>query len=419
MFEFLKSLFKKEIEKKDVNVSELSEWFDAKTRSRSEEINEDIKGYIEEVRKILKSMGENLEKLKKAEIKEPDKIQEKVKNVVLGHRDGYCRTLAHFINNMEFPDHVNYIEGKRFSHDIDESLDEFGKNTIKSYKAVQYLFFDEVKPIKDDLKRLAGTAKKIRKDIEDKGISEIDKVKEDIDNFIKSIKKKENMGLKIKKEKNDLAEIKSEKADYENKLEELNNSGDYKRFEKYNEELTDVEDSIKHKENEIIQLFSSVEKGLRKFKRISIENEKIIGEYLDSCVEALLDDKEMKIINILNNMKRNIKSEGVDLRDKKKEKILEGIEAISAERLKKIVSEYKNLRDKKEDIKKNINSNPVKSQIKELEYKIEHISFKTKNKKEDIDSSEKNYDSIDIIELKDRLEKEIKKIIEIEVFIRL
>ncbi len=419
MFKFLKSLFKKEIEKKDVDVSELAEWFDSRTKPRIEEVNRRIEEHIEEVRKIMESLKENLNKLKKAEIKDPDKIQDKIKNVVLGHRDGYCRTLAHFIKNIEFPDEINYAEGRRFSYDIDENLTEFGKNTVKSYKAVQYLFFDELKPITDDLKKLAETAKLIRRDIEDKEISEIDKIRKDIDSLVRLIKKKENIGLKIKEEKDNLADIKAEKTEYEKKLEELNNSGDYMRLEKYNEKLKDIEDSIKQKENEIIQLFSSVEKGLRKFKRVSVENEKLIGKYLDSSVEALLDDKEMKIIDILSNMKRNIESESVDLRDRKKEKILEGIEAMSAERLKKIISEYEDIREKKEEIKKNINSNPVKSQIKELEYKIEHISFKIKNRKEDIDSAEKNYDNINIIELKDRLEKEIKKRIEVEVFIRL
>ncbi|MEE9525891.1 MAG: hypothetical protein V3V78_04775 [Candidatus Woesearchaeota archaeon] len=417
MFKFFKELFKKEVEKAEVNISDISKWFSDKTKHVFEELNISLESDFNEIKEVLGSLRENLATLNNAEMKDSDKIQDKIRQIVVGHRESYCRVLSHFINNIEFPKEINYVDGKRAAFDIDEGLTQVGKTTGKSYQAVQHLFSDELKNVANDLKKISNLSKQIKEKTEKSKVGEIDKIKEDIDGLIESIKKRKDLKEQLKEKRELLQGFENKKKEYEDKIEGLKESGDYKRLAEYNKRLGEIEDSIKNREHEVIELFSTIETGLKKFERVTLENEKLVREYIASSVKALFNDKELKIVQLLENMERSIKSGSVDLRDKKRDKVLKGIENIFPQKLKTIISEHDELEEKKEDVKRNISSNPVKSQIKDIEYNIEHNSFKLKKQKEDIDLAEKKYNQIDLDVIKKELEEKIKERIDVEVII--
>jgi hypothetical protein len=417
MLKFLKGLFKKELEKAQVNVNDLASWFSEKTKARFEELNREIGNDIDEIKGILGNLKENLAVLNNAEIKDADKIQDKVKQIVVGHRESYCRVLSHFVNNIELPEDVNHTEGKRVAFDIDEGLTQIGKSTVKSYQAVQHLFSEELDKVTKDLKRLSVISKGIKGKIEKSRAAEIDMIKQGINNLTDSIKKNKDFKEQLKEKKALLQELEDKKKEHKDKLESLKQSGDYKRFQEYNKRLGEVEDSLKYKEHEIIELFSPVQTGLKKFERVTLENEKMVKEYAESPVKALFDDKELKIIELLQNMEKSILSGSVDLRDKKKEKVLKGIENIYPQRLKTIISEHEEWESKREELKRNISSNPVKSKIKEAEYQLEHDMFSIGKQKEDVELTEKKYNQINLEEIKNGLQERIKESISVEVII--
>ncbi|MBW2996156.1 hypothetical protein KY332_02515 [Candidatus Woesearchaeota archaeon] len=414
---WFRNLFKKELEKAQVNVNDLSSWFSEKTKARFEELNREIGNDIDEIKAILGNLKENLTVLNNAEIKDADKIQDKVKQIVIGHRESYCRVLSHFVNNVELPEEVNYTEGKRVAFDIDEGLTQIGKSTAKSYQAVQHLFSEELEKVAKDLKRLSAISNGIKGKIEKSGAAEIDMIKQGITKLIDSIKKNKDFKEQLREKREIAAELENKKKANEEKIESLKQSGDYKRLQEYNKRLGEVEDSLKYKKHEIIELFSPIQTGLKKFERITLENEKMVRGYADSPVKALFDDKELKIIELLQNMEKSILSGSVDLRDKKKERVLKGIENIYPQRLKTIISEHGEWESKREEIKRNINSNPIKSQIKEVEYQLEHDMFSIGKQREDVELTEKKYNQINLEELKNGLQERIKERISIEVII--
>ncbi|MBR9692185.1 hypothetical protein GOV06_05370 [Candidatus Woesearchaeota archaeon] len=417
MFEFLKGLFKQEVEKQEVNVSEISTWFSGSTKQAFEGLNTELENDFEEIRGLLNNLKNDLSVLEKAEIKDEDKIQDKIKHIVLGHRASYVRVLSHFVDSIDIPEKIDYEEGNRTCFDIEESLNQIAKTTVKSYQAVQHLFHSELEKITKYLKRLNDLLKQIRERIQKSKVVEIDKIKKEISLLINSIEKKKNISIELREKGSNLLETENSKKEIEDKIKEIKQGKDFSRLEEYSRELEETGELIRQKENETLQLFSPLETGLKKFKRITLEHEKMVGDYADSAMKALLKDKEFKIVEILESMKKSILSGGIDLRDRKREKTLKGIEYVFPQKLKSIVSEYNSLLEQKEDIRRNQSSNPAKSNLKELEYKLEHTLFNLKKLKEDVELTEKKYGHINIESLKKGLEEQIKETVNIEVSI--
>jgi hypothetical protein len=312
---------------------------------------------------------------------------------------------------------MSYKEGERLSSDIDEGLDEIAKNTIKSYQATQHLFSDTLMPVTKDLKQFADIARRIREDIAKSKIVEIDSIKKDIDGLLEAIKKKKDLGLQLKENGKILLNLENLRQKYEDRRKELTEGGDFKRLGEAKSELNKIEEGLAKKRNKVIELFSPLETGLKKFKRVTFEDEDLVGEYVDSAFDALLADKELKIIGILSRMEQSIQGGSVELKGHKKEKTLEGIKEMTSEKLKRILAEYRELINQKDIAMKRIGKNPVKSQIKDIEYKAEHNLFKLKKLKENIEELEKKYNQVDLKELKKNLEEKIKDIINIELII--
>ena len=419
MFKFLKGLFKQELEKYEVNINELSIWFESKTESAFEDIKIGIKEGFNEIKETLANFKEHISMLENAEIQDANKIQDKIKQVVLGHRTSYTRVLSHFVDSIEIPEEIDYKEGNRIISEIEENLDNIGKNTTKSYYAVQHLFHSELEKITKDLKQLDSLVKQIKEKIQKSKVIEIDEIKQKITELIDAIEKKKDIGKQLKDKGGALLNLENSKQKFEDDIKGLRKGNDFLTLESLKKELEETEDLIKQKESEIVQLFSPLESGLRKFKRITLENEELVGEYADSAVKALLKDKALKIIGLLGNMKKNILSGGIDLRDRKRERTLESIDAIFPQKLKGVVSEHNSLLGQRENIKKQLSANPAKSSIKEIEYKLEHILFKTNKLKEEVVLIEKKYNQINIGALRKELEKKIKEAVNAEVIINL
>jgi len=419
MLRFLKGLFSSEPEKREINIKELAEWLDKKTKSTFSDLNSSIKEDISEIKEALASLRENLLVLKNAEVKDSEQVKDKVKHIVLGHRENYARVLFQFADSIKIPEDVDYRKASVVSYDIDERLNEVGKTTVKSYYAVQHLFHDDLEKIAKNLKSLSNLSKQIKEKIQQSKASEIEDVRNKIVELINAIGKKDDFSKQIAEQKETLIELENSRQTCESKTEEIKQSENFLLYEQLQKELQDIQESVNKNKNEALQMFSPLEAGLKKFKRITLENEDLADEYLDSSHSALLKDKDFKIIGLLQNMKKSILSGSVDLRDEKKEKILEAIDVISTDKLNQIVLDYASLSAKKENISKKLSLNPAKSRLKEIEYKIEHILFKTANLKEEIEDIEKKYNQIDLEALKKELENKIKEITNVEVIIML
>lgn len=419
MLNLLKRFLRQEAKKEDIALEELPAWIDEKTKASSENLDNALKEDFFDLKALIPEFKAHIEALGHAEVEESQSIQSKVKQVVLGHRENYIRVMNSFADSIIVPVEFSYRDASSLSVELNSKLDEIGKSTIKSYYTVQHLFHAPLKDLANDLKRFSMISQNIQEKIRQSNAFEVEHLKAGVQEMVNSVYKKKDLFQQIEEQQKLLAGLEELKKELDKKTEEVKASPSYSELESLQSRLKESEDKIKEIENHVVQIFAPLESGLRKFKRIVFEDEKLIEGYLNHAMTALLNDKEMKIVPILENMKQSIITGSLETKEDKKKRFVEGISFISRDLLQDTASQYRDLLEQKEMLQRQIRLNPAESKLKEIVYKQEHNDFKIQKLNDETKSCQKKYDSLDLEQLKRSVEEKIKEIIKIEITVLL
>ena len=415
MFNFLKKLFKLEPEKEDVSLEKLEQWFKDKVQPVYSKLNEQLKEQFDKIPAHIEAIKNHITELEKAGIRDEEKIEPRVKQVVLGNRINYIRIVSQFISGIEMPAEINAKSSIEFSSEMNKKMDELGKNTQKTFYTVQHLFPEQVEKIAKDIKEIGKSVNAVKAVIERNNIAEIEESKDNIQLLIKSIGRKERLKKELAEAKEHLGKSQKLKQETETKAAQLKSSRDYENFNKLKQEKDYLNSQISNTRNHIIELFSSLIPALKKFQRIALENEDLIGDYIENSAKALLKDRNLEIISVLQNMKKSILSDSIELRDKKREKALEKIGQMTKEQLDNILSEHDKLKQDEKEAGDKLKANKIMPLIEEAEYKLEHHTQMVEKIKKDIAKLEKDIEKINIDEIKKEVQDKIKKAINTEI----
>lgn len=416
MFEFLKNLFKEKTEEQEVKLEDIENWFKDKTNPIFSGLNEQIKQKLNEMKSEFSALKENIDALENAEIKDPEKIQPRVKNVVLGHKNNYLRVLRQFSERVNVPE-ADYKKTLEFCDSVEKQLDSLGKTSMKSYYAVQHLFSHQVEPVAKNLKNIDAILKLIKQEVEDKNIAVIERTERKLQELKDSIKKKQEFETKIGEENKRLDGLGGDIDKSEKKKTEMKQSNEFLESKKEKQRKSDIDEKLSSTRNRVISLFSPLESGLKKFQRITLEHETVVERYIKDSMNALLEDKELKIIELLANMKKNLESGVLDLRDRKKEKAAEQIDIITKEVLNEILDEYGELNRSKQEIEEKIKANKITAEINDANYKLDFYIQKKEVLVKDIASLESGKEKIDIDKIKNDLRELIRKSVNVDIVI--
>jgi flagellar motor protein MotB len=411
---WLKNLFgTKELEKHSITLAEINLWLDSRTKQSILSLNEELKSAFSEIRETLNSLKHEVYCLENAQIKDPDKIQNRVKSVVLGHKTNYIRMLNHFINSIEIPDKQDYKSAIDFCYSANSSLDRLGVETIKTFYTVQHLFHSEVEEIAKTLKQFDRNLKEIKIRIEQRNLHLLADAKIKIQELRDEIRKKEELSKNIEECKISLAGYREQFADFTSRLNDLKKSKSYNDFQELSQEKEDIDAKFALLESEIIQIFAPLEHSLKKLQKISLENEDIIAEYIENPLASLIFDKELKLLGIMEKLKSGLGT--IEPNEKKREKLAEQAARISKELLGRLLNEHSSLNERKNEIEKQLSANPSLSSIKELEYKIAHVDDSAKKLKLKIEEAEKQFFTTETDKIKKELEDLLRKITNADV----
>ena len=163
---WLNKLFGKKKEMHQIHIDNLPDWLAERTQETYSSFEKKSAEYLEQIKTAFKSLQEKIPELENAELKDADKIQIKVKSVVLGHRGNYVRMLNQLINSVEIPDNTKHSTILEFLEKTAKALDNFSKHSTKSYYASQHLFHKEIEEIGKCISNIDNILKTIRKSAE-------------------------------------------------------------------------------------------------------------------------------------------------------------------------------------------------------------------------------------------------------------
>lgn len=392
MIKFFKKLLKKEKEIIELNIDEINEFLKEKGYSNCN-LNEVSKPFFDDIKLNIEEIKTNLKELEKAQLRNPN-IDQKSKQFMEGNRLSYVTKIENFLNSLNIPDDCNKESLKTFISRYKHDVENMNKATIRSFYIVSEFFKDYLQNIASKLKKIDKNVFKLEENLnKDPSVkaSEINLLLEEY-NEIKD--KIDSINSSIQKINDELNSIKEELEKISKKEIAIKNSESYNELSNL---LSDKEINKEKLDNEkkiMYDFFSKLEPGFKKLDYIMPQN-KIIKKYLDDPVDALIEDKNFEIIDYKNQLITKINSGEIDLKDKKKDNVLIGIELLDLNQIKKFIKSFTDLNNEINQINIKINSLSVGRNLSEIEYKKEHLDQKKKRLFDDILSLEKSLSKYD------------------------
>lgn len=409
---FTQFIKKKEIEIEHINLKDIDTWFNTLSQKNIEKGKIELEQIRQDITTEKEKTLQNLNILLETKPKNAD-LPAKALHYLEGNRKKYPQKVEFFLKEIELPNDIQKIH--EFCTSFEEKLNSFGENTAKNYSILKDLIGKEALDVATNIKHLATLITKAKKIVEHSKIEDLAKIHETIQHVQQKLKRKQEL-------ENEIVLVKSQIEQTNKKLKEKEISIQHtKQSEEYTKHLTYLK-SQKNIESDILELgktlthsFSVLETALKKYERISINN-KLINKYLAAPIQTLLNDTELKIIEILNKIKDAILNGTLELKDTKKEKSMNEIQKIDSSYLKDFIEKNTTLQKRLKEIKKKIKDDNIISKIDILQQKKDieqHMYTQTKDKLESIKNEEQSIHintEIEKIEkiIQDKLEKKVK-----------
>ena len=265
------------------------------------------------------------------------------------------------------------------------------------------------------LKNIENHSKDIKNSIKDNKISIINKIKNDIESIKNKIKLKEQYSDELNNENNNLKNNETKKSETEKKINEIKSSSGYEDYRKLLEEKENVKSKLSGIENRIFHDFSVLEKALKKYAKIALENEKLILDYLSNSIITLIKDNELEILKILDSLKNAIDELGLD--DKKKEKSLEKIGELDGVYLMKIRDDFGTEKQRLNEITSSIENNESNNELESNNNELNNVKTNIENLNNKISNLNNELEKININKLKENLANEVNDVVNSKIII--
>ncbi|MBN2453970.1 hypothetical protein JXB11_00325, partial [Candidatus Woesearchaeota archaeon] len=373
LFSFLKGFSsKKQAEVKEIKLDELPQWADSllkEASSKAESQLSEIKAAIEEQKSL---MQENIKNLETAKLQNP-KIPDRLLQIAEGNRKSYAQKARFFLSKVDFPDSLPAL--KDFFPAFSEELDHFGKSTVKSYHVLQEFFAQEAKLIALNIKEINILVEKAKSAASSPEMQRLQELKAFADSSLSKIKIKDSLTRQKALAESELQNLAKSISEKEKLVRELEEGEENRKLKELLKRKGIIEHEIKALEADQFHHFSVINAAMKKYERIALDHAPV-SKYLEDPLNALLCDKEMKILKIVSGIRESIGNGSIDLRDKKKEKILHGLDIFEKASLEAFVSKSGELQEKLSSLESEISSAEILQKIRSAKEGLSQLQFR-------------------------------------------
>lgn len=422
MFKFLKSIFvTKELVKEEVALINLLTWFNEKAEthfSLSKDVLFDNYGYINAE---LANINNTVSELAGAQIDDEEKVEARVKQIVLSQRTNFIRAMTVFTRDFssKVPKDYTYTSAILFCNEANADLDNLSKSTIKSFYTAQHLFHTYVEKIGKSIANLSAYVIKVRAELKNKEVGKLSALKTNIQDLLEKNASKDKLIAALAQKQAEMQELNAQKLLAENKLVELQKSKLYNDYLRVNDETEFAKKNLSASQDEIISFFEPLTRAFKKFAHITVIEQKLIAKYAESPIDALKEDasntsNKFKILSVLENLEKNIIAGSVELKDKEKEKALARIKEMNKETLKyKLERLEKEESAYKESVRK-LSAFPVLKEKSSLEQELAAFKNKLQLAEDELAVLERRKD-INYEELQQKIVDGVRDVLSVEL----
>ena len=413
---WLKTLFKKaEIEEYNLPLEKLFEWFVENSAEQSEQEKQRLGAKLSQLRTLCATTRNKLTLLAEAQLMNAA-LPEKERQIMLGNREAYIRSLTNFLDQLTIPDESSHDRITGFCMAYIEQMQQLAKSSVRNYVLLKEFFAHEVADIAEQLRAMEQVVAELRNTT----LTTIVAIKKKINELEAAMQHHDGFSENIKKEKRAIIVLESMSGAAEQHMQMLKNSKPYQELEMLQKQMAALKGKIKNHQDNLAKAFSVLARPLKKYSHQYPEEARLFEAYLANPGEALLTDTNLLIVEGLNRLRSTILTGQLGLDDKEKQDALARTNELSVEHLKNTAALMHKINEQILDVYKRIRLNSVQREIEEVEYKIAHLKSKqaisiAKLKKGEKKETKKE----DLGALRDVLEEDINAFLETHINILL
>jgi len=345
---------KKKKQQEEINFIDLAKWV-----SENQEINDAMIRFDDELKDYFSGLDEFFEKIEPL-LQELERVnlenrkeEVRLKEIVLSNRTayiGYVRGLLRELRkeiNLAKEKERNFENVEKFTFVVFEHLNSFSIKSFKAFQKASGLIGNELKDVSDCIAEFGSLTKKLAETDRQK-LNAAESIRKNIEKIKEEQNEIESFCNKTESKRDELKDIEEKISAIEEKNKETENSAEARKKQELLENVSMLNDKLKTNSSLITNFFSPLEKALKKWNWS--EKNKLVESYLGNPAEALKNDNNLEIINVILKVKEDIIKNKLYIEEKKKEQTFKSIEEITKEKLTAFVEEESKL---KNELKKN------------------------------------------------------------------
>ncbi len=400
---FFKNIYRKGNGENEIKFEELNNWLESKVKKKIGTIESEIASIKNKADKEKEKLKENLIILENAKLKNQN-IPERMKQIMEGNRNIYIQKMKTLLETIEFPGEIDNVLA--FYDSFDKTMNSFSKSIMKSHNIMQEFFANESGAISSNIINLDKFIKESKKIIENSNLGQFNYLKMEIEEAQKKTKRKENSNGEIQAVTKRISDFDNYIKEKEKKLKELNESNEFMQFKDSTYKKTKLQEEMLNLEKELKQNFSDIEAGLKRYSSLN-KDDVLSKNYLKNPVNALFDDKELEIVDLANKIKNYLSEGSIELKDKKKEKVLKGLKEFNKEYFDGFFSKRGQINNEINKLAEDIEKNRAIDEISALHKEIERDYACLENAKKELNNLNKELNEINVNSLKEELRQKI------------
>ena len=378
MLQFFRKIIKKDEQQSkaaiEISLNELDLWIEGKSKPYMEEVMQQASQVLMKVDEEVQRTRISMDLLEFADLQNPN-IPFKAKQYMEGNRKAYIKSINSFLGQMEI-NNKDYFYLLDFCKSFEYLMNDLNKSTFRSYAILQEFFANETAKIAKNLKNFDEMFKDLKSILNSPEIKNINKARTKTQNLKAKSKQKINFSVDLKSAEAELSLANQEKLELLAQIESFNKSEDHNFFLSLTDQKKSMMSTFQNEQDKFLQSFSILERPLRKYSHTSFENEEIILKYLGNPIESLTNDREFKILGILEKLKEGIASNSIQLDDKKKEKSIEEIKKLNKKFLERLLKDYYSFKEQMEEVEKKMKATNVAEKFRQFNKRLEDLNIK-------------------------------------------
>ncbi len=319
-----------------------------------------------------------------------ENIPERIKHIMEGNRRNYIRKVTIFLDNITPPE--KYEEVRGFSEELSKNIDLLSADTQKSYAILKEFVETELKAVVKKIKDIEIKTAELQMQLEKEGLNKISVVMAKLKEYAGSKDSLQMLRENVLKKEKELSELKKKEQKIKEKIAHIKHEKSFRECQELKTHQETVSKSISDEKKNITNEFLSIDRALKKYGRISLE-EKIIASYIKNPVDAILSDEKLSIVLILEKIGSSMKQ--LELKERQADKIKANLKLLNRKKIEDMRNSLVMLIETEKEIKRKLLSNNSAMNLSEQESFLMVTLDNIKGKQAEIDNLSEKINRID------------------------